>query len=168
MRVRSSTQQPCMNPTGQTQSEEYTDPPKRWNTGITVHQTLLDLSEAERAGTQADCKFHIVSLELPTFYYYRNRKRQKDVLARGGDPPRGARTAFHVTHKLRLAAGELTPLSIHTVSLVPPHVIRIAGTSDTNKSRRGCLTFLFYKPLQFSDYESVIGSSAEEWLSINF
>lgn len=127
-----------------------------------IHKTLSDLNEVEKAGTQAACKFHIVSLELPTFYYYRNRKRQKDVPVRGEDPPRGARTAFHVTHKLRLAAGEITPLSINTVSLVPPHVIRISDTSDTNKSRRKCLTFLFHKPLQFSDYESVIGSSAEE------
>lgn len=46
----------------------------------------------------------------------------------GKDPHRGARTVFHVTHKLRSAEREIMPLSIKTISLVFPQIIQILAT----------------------------------------
>lgn len=82
----------------------------------------------------------------------------KDALMRGKDPRREAHTVCHVTHKLWWAEHEIMPPNINTISPVFLQVIQISGTQkDTNKSIHKCLTFLFYKPLQFSDYESVMG-----------
>lgn len=44
---------------------------------IIINKARLDLDKLEKSLTQGDCKFQIVSLELPTYYYYRNRKTCK-------------------------------------------------------------------------------------------
>lgn len=53
------------------------------------------------------------------------QKKMKNVLMHCKDPHGGAHTVFHVTHKLRSAEHEITPLSINTISLVFPQIIQI-------------------------------------------
>lgn len=64
-----------MHSTGQTYKEKYTVLLKEKTAQITIYKARLDLNKLEKSLTQGDRKFQIVSLELPTFYYYRNRKR---------------------------------------------------------------------------------------------
>lgn len=56
------------------------------------------------------------------------------------------------------AQHEIIPLNINTISPVFLQIIlQISATQRTQTNQRKRLTFLFYKPLQFSAYESVIG-----------